>query len=113
MEPFAAILLTCALQRGNAQPRGQIHIRPHRIKGKGLSNPKIIEVVQVVAAPIGRVFALLADTRHYGEIDASGTVRGAEGGTITEVGQVFIMNMHRDDLGHYRSKNTVTEFEPE
>ena len=26
---------------------------------------------------------------------------------------MFIMNMHRDDLGHYRSKNTVTEFEPE
>ena len=83
------------------------------LRAKGMSNPKIIEVVQVVAAPIGRVFALLADTRHHAEIDGSGTVKGAEGGTITEVGQVFIMNMHRDDLGHYRSKNTVTEFEPE
>lgn len=78
-----------------------------------MSDPKAIEVVHVVAAPIEHVFALLADTRHHAEIDGSGTVKSAEGGRITEVGQVFIMNMHRDDLGHYRSKSTVTEFEPD
>jgi hypothetical protein len=39
-------------------------------------------------------------------------VKGAESGPITKAGQVFVMSMHRDDLGHYRTVNTVTEFEP-
>jgi hypothetical protein len=77
-----------------------------------MSDTKTIEVNQFVAAPSGRVFAFLTDPRQHVVIDGSGTVKGAESGPITEVGQVFVMSMHRDDLGHYRSVNTVTEFEP-
>lgn len=77
-----------------------------------MSGTKTIEVKQFVAAPIGRVFAFLTDPRHHVVIDGSGTVKGAQSGPITQVGQVFVMSMHRDDLGHYRTVNTVTEFEP-
>ena len=77
-----------------------------------MSDTKTIEVQQFVAAPTGRVFAFLTDPRHHVEIDGSGLVKGAESGPITEAGQVFVMSMHRDDLGHYRTVNTVTEFEP-
>jgi Polyketide cyclase / dehydrase and lipid transport len=77
-----------------------------------MSDTKTIEVEQLVAAPTGRVFAFLTDPHHHVVIDGSGMVKGAESGPITEVGQVFVMSMHRDDLGHYRTVNTVTEFEP-
>lgn len=78
-----------------------------------MSDTKALEVEQFVTAPVGRVFAFLADPRQHAVIDGSGTVKGdAESGPITQVGQAFVMKMHRDDLGHYRTVNTVTEFEP-
>ncbi len=77
-----------------------------------MSDTKTLEVERVVAAPSGRVFAFLADPHQHAAIDGSGMLEGAEGEPVTQVGQAFVMNMHRDDLGHYRTVNTVTEFEP-
>ena len=77
-----------------------------------MSDTKRLEVEQFVAAPIGRVFAFLADPRQHVVIDGSGTVKGAGSEPLTQVGQTFLVDMHRDDLGHYRTVNTVTVFEP-
>jgi hypothetical protein len=77
-----------------------------------MDNAKTVEVGQVVAAPIGRVFAVIADPRQHAGIDGSGMLQGTDSGPITKVGQVFVMKMYREDLGDYRTVNTVTEFEP-
>src|SRR4051812_13782299 len=77
-----------------------------------MNDTKTVEVHQIVAAPAGRVFALLADPRQHAVIDGSSTVQAAESGPITHVGQVFVVNMYRDDLDHYRTHKPVTEFEP-
>jgi hypothetical protein len=39
-------------------------------------------------------------------------LQGTDSDPITKVGQVFIMKMYREDLGDYRTVNTVTELEP-
>ncbi|MFC5951788.1 SRPBCC family protein [Pseudonocardia lutea] len=77
-----------------------------------MGDAKQMEVSRVVHAPAERVFAVLADPRRHGAIDGSGTLRSTESGPVTAAGQVFTMHMHHDDLGDYRSLNTVTEFEP-
>jgi uncharacterized protein YndB with AHSA1/START domain len=77
-----------------------------------MSSTKTVEVVRVVAAPVEDVFAVVADPRRHVAMDGSGTLRGTDSGPITHVGQVFLVNMYRDDLGGYRTVNTVTEFEP-
>jgi hypothetical protein len=69
------------------------------------------EVTLSVDAPRDRVFEVLADPRRHVAIDASGMVQGTESPAISAPGQTFVMDMYRDDLGHYRTLNTVTEFE--
>jgi len=65
-----------------------------------------------VDAPPEAVFALLADPSRHGEIDGSGMCQSSSTGPITGVGQSFVMDMYRDGLGKYQTRNEVTAFEP-
>ena len=70
-----------------------------------------IEVSRVVEAPIERVFALLADPDRHPDLDGSGTLRASRTHTvITEVGDVFIMDLRAEDIGDYQSKCVVTTY---
>lgn len=77
-----------------------------------MNESRTCAVSRIVASPVTSVFDLIADPRTHADLDASSTVQGTESPRITEPGQVFVMNMYRDDLGHYRSLNTITDFVP-
>lgn len=77
-----------------------------------MEETKELTARRTVAASAEHVFALLADPRQHIVLDGSKTLQSTESGTITEAGQMFVMHMHRDDLGDYRTVNTVTEFVP-
>ena len=69
-----------------------------------------VTVERVVKAPASAVFALLADPSRHREIDGSGTVRDAVGGSRRlQLGDVFGMDMSVG--GRYRMLNTVVELE--
>ena len=61
-----------------------------------------------------KIFALLADPRRHHETEPGDWVRGAiDDAPITEIGQVFSMDMYLDVVGGaYRIDNTVTAFDP-
>jgi uncharacterized protein YndB with AHSA1/START domain len=65
-----------------------------------------------VDAPPEAVFAVLADPARHREIDGSGMCQGCSSGPITGVGQSFVMDMYRDGLGNYQTRNEVADFEP-
>jgi hypothetical protein len=73
------------------------------------------QVSRVINAPAGKIFALLADPNWHAVIDGSGMLRGTDpdGRPVNAVGQTFTMNMHHPQLGDYRSRNTITAYEPE
>jgi uncharacterized protein YndB with AHSA1/START domain len=72
------------------------------------------QVSRVVDAPVERVFALLADPDRHPDIDGSGTLRSSHTHTVlTAVGEVFTMDLHTDDLGHYQTRSVVTSYEPD
>lgn len=77
-----------------------------------MANEKQLEVSRVVHAPAAEVFALLADPGRHRAIDGSGFLQGTESGPVTATGDVFSMEMYRDDLGSWRTVNTVIEYEP-
>jgi hypothetical protein len=81
-------------------------------EGKPMSDGKQLEVTRTVRAPADQIFALLTDPKQHVVIDGSGLLQGTDSDPITEVGQVFAVNMYREDLGPYRSLNAVTAFEP-
>ena len=69
-----------------------------------------VSVERVVKAPPSAVFALLADPSRHRDIDGSGTVRDAVGGSRRlQLGDVFGMDMKAG--GRYRMLNTVVELE--
>jgi uncharacterized protein YndB with AHSA1/START domain len=71
---------------------------------------KGVSVERFVAAPPEKVFAILADPSRHREIDGSGTVRDAVGGsTRLSLGARFGMDMKA--LAPYRMLNEVVEFE--
>jgi uncharacterized protein YndB with AHSA1/START domain len=73
-----------------------------------------IQVSRSVDAPVERVFALLADPDRHPDVDGSGTLRGSHTHTVlTGVGEVFTMDVHADDLGHYQTRCVVTSYEPD
>ncbi|MFC5064665.1 SRPBCC family protein [Actinomycetospora atypica] len=72
-----------------------------------------LQVTRTIEAPAERVFALLSDPREHVAIDGSGLLQGSDSDRVTGVGQVFAMRMFRDDLGPWRTFNTVTDFEPD
>ena len=75
------------------------------------STDKIIRRSIMVPAPPGEIFEILADPRRHGEIDGSGSVKGARDGAPQRLslGATFGMDMR---IGlKYRITNTVVEFE--
>ena len=77
-----------------------------------MAEEKQLEASRMVRAPADQVFALLSDPKQHRAIDGSGYLRGSPSDPVTGVGQVFTMEMYRDDLGPYRTFNTVTDYEP-
>jgi uncharacterized protein YndB with AHSA1/START domain len=73
-----------------------------------------ISVSDTVDAPVERVFALLADPDRHPDLDGSGTVRASHTHlAITEVGDVFVMEMEHPERGRYRVENHVVRYEPD
>ncbi|MEX1104879.1 MAG: SRPBCC family protein [Ilumatobacteraceae bacterium] len=69
-------------------------------------------VERIIPAPAAAIFALLADPERHRDIDGSGTVREAPGGSqLLTLGSTFGMKMK---MGlPYSMVNTVVEFEPD
>ncbi|MDF2976858.1 MAG: hypothetical protein K0S40_1586 [Actinomycetospora sp.] len=73
-----------------------------------------ISVSDTVDAPVERVFALLADPDRHPDLDGSGTVRASHTHlAITEVGDVFVMEMEHPERGRYTVENHVVRYEPD
>ncbi len=73
-----------------------------------------IEVSRLVHAEPGEVFAVLRDPRRHPELDGSGTLRTAPDAVpITAVGDEFVMQLQAPDLGAYRSRSVVVDYEPD
>ena len=73
-----------------------------------------ITVSRLVDAPPERVFALIADPDRHPDLDASGTVRASQTHlAVTELGDVFVMDMHGADMGDYTVANVVVAYEPD
>ena len=68
---------------------------------------------RTIEAPASAVFAVLTDPRRHQETEPSDWVRSAvEPETITEVGQIFGMNMFLEQIGGaYVMHNRVTVFD--
>ncbi|MEJ2867102.1 SRPBCC family protein [Actinomycetospora sp. OC33-EN08] len=73
-----------------------------------------IEVSRLVDAPPERAFALVADPDRHPDIDASGMVRASQTHlALTELGDVFTMDMHNEQMGDYTTENHVVVYEPD
>ena len=73
-----------------------------------------ISVSRDIAAPVERIFFVLARPADHPGVDGSGMVRTAlDDAVISKVGDVFAMNMFNDEMGDYVMENRVVEFEPE
>ncbi|GLZ54199.1 polyketide cyclase [Actinomycetospora sp. NBRC 106378] len=71
-----------------------------------------IEVSRLVDAPPERAFALVADPDRHPDIDASGMVRASQTHlALTELGDVFTMDMHNEQMGDYTVENHVVVYE--
>jgi len=77
-----------------------------------MADEKQLQAGRPVRAPADRLFALLSDRKQHRAIDGSGLLRGTPSDPVTGVGQVFTMEMYRDDLGPYRTFNTMTDYDP-
>jgi hypothetical protein len=59
------------------------------------------EVSRLIAAPAGRVFALLCSPQGHVAIDSSGMLQSADGSSVTAVGDTFVVHMDREALNDY------------
>lgn len=75
-----------------------------------MPNPRdVVTVERFIPAPAAKIFDLLADPSRHTEIDGSGTVRDAAGGSERlRLGATFGMSM-KAGIG-YSMQNTVIEF---
>jgi uncharacterized protein YndB with AHSA1/START domain len=74
-----------------------------------------VSATLTVAAPAAAVFAVLADPATHAAIDGTGWVqRTVDQAPLTEVGQVFRMDMYHPDHanGDYQTANQVHAYEP-
>jgi uncharacterized protein YndB with AHSA1/START domain len=68
-----------------------------------------VSVERVIAAPVEKIFDLLADPNRHSDIDGSGTVRDAKPSPRLEMGSEFGMAMHL--AINYSMTNEVIEFD--
>ncbi|MCX2934262.1 SRPBCC family protein [Mycobacterium sp. CVI_P3] len=72
-----------------------------------------IEVSGVINAPAELVFAFLARPDNHVALDTTGMIRSsADHRTLTELGTVFVMNMHNRMKGDHQVENHVICYEP-
>ncbi|MGC7100959.1 polyketide cyclase [Amycolatopsis lurida] len=74
-----------------------------------------VSATLTIAVPAATVFAVLADPTAHAAIDGTGWVQESVGHEpLTEVGQLFRMDMHHNDHpdGNYRVVNRVAVIEP-
>jgi uncharacterized protein YndB with AHSA1/START domain len=78
-----------------------------------------VNVTRRIAAPAGKIYALVTDPAMHVEIDGSGMLEAApDARPLTAVGDTFDMDMDREPLGDlpmgkYKVRNTVTKLEPD
>jgi uncharacterized protein YndB with AHSA1/START domain len=90
--------------------RQQIHV-PRQQEGKTMADG-IVSVSRRIEAPAERLFELVADSANHPLIDGSGMVREpAPSARVSRIGDVFVMDMHHDELGDYQMRNEVVEYE--
>jgi uncharacterized protein YndB with AHSA1/START domain len=71
-----------------------------------------ITVARKIDAPVERVFAMLADPDRHPDFDGSENLRGSQTHSVlTEVGEVFRMDMRREEFGDYQTDNVVTTYQ--
>jgi hypothetical protein len=75
-----------------------------------------IEVQRTVPADPHQIFAVLTDPIGHVAIDSAGMLMDATGGTVTAVGDEFVVHMDREalgdrPLGHYDVTVSITAFE--
>lgn len=78
-----------------------------------MSDEKKLVVERVIDQPAKDIFDVLSNPQRHAEIDGSGFVKSDDKtDRITEVGQVFRMNMEGDHMGgEYNTENHVTGYE--
>jgi len=59
----------------------------------------VLTTRRFIPAPPSEIFGVLVDPLGHVDIDASGMLQDAEGGTVTAVGDRFIVHMDREALG--------------
>ncbi|HWE55189.1 MAG TPA: SRPBCC family protein [Acidimicrobiales bacterium] len=73
-----------------------------------------VSVCRDIDAPASAIFALLCRPADHPSVDGTGMLRTTESDqVISQVGDVFVMNMFNDDMGDYVMENHVVEFEPD
>jgi len=71
-----------------------------------------VSVSRIIDAPAGKLFGLLAHSANHPLIDGSGMLREAPSDVVlSQVGDVFTMRMHNDEMGDYEMANQVVEYE--
>jgi uncharacterized protein YndB with AHSA1/START domain len=71
-----------------------------------------IRVSRTVDATPEQIFAVLSDPTRHQDMDSSGMLRRANGGsTLNGVGDEFLIDMNNQILGDYQMKNTVVAYE--
>lgn len=71
-----------------------------------------LTVSRVVGAPPERVFAMLADPDRHRDFDGSGMLRVSRTHiAMTDLGEVFTMEMRQKSLGDYEIENHVVVYE--
>lgn len=63
-----------------------------------------------IAASTSTVFSFLATPARHLDMDGSTMLRGSDSKPVTGVGDVFVMRMYYEPLGHYEMNNHVVEF---
>lgn len=77
-----------------------------------MSETTSVTVERVIDSPVNEIFDVLSNPNRHLELDGSGFIRSVEhGDRITEVGQVFTMNMEGAHMGgEYKTDNHVTGY---
>lgn len=71
-----------------------------------------VSVSRTIDAPAGELFALLARTANHPSIDGSGMLGDDLSDTVLSgVGDVFTLSMHNEEMGAYKMRNEVVEYE--
>ena len=71
-----------------------------------------VTVSRTIAAPVEKLFDFVIHTANHPVMDGSGMLVAAESDEVlAQVGDVFVMRMHNDELGDYEMSNRVVEYE--